>query len=332
MRVGIWWQVTEQAWGGGNSFLRALGAELERKGHEVSFSPERGQDVVLVNSWNLGPNRLNSAGRVAEVRARGKASLLGTVAPPALWRLLWRRGPALIHRLDGVAQLARGVAGRADPIQYAVNRLCDWTVFQSRYSEESFADFGVVPAHSSIANNATDPRYFYPPSRSPGNEKLTLAASSWSPNPLKGFAWLTRLAQLPGIEVRFAGRWNPEFDGEQVVQLGTLQAIELAEALRSADAFVHPGLNESCSNSIVEALASGLPVLYIDSGGNRELAGDFGVELRDDVAASVAELQDRLPELREKVLAERDRFLIPAAAGLYLDAFEQALEVRWRVK
>ncbi|HET8831082.1 MAG TPA: glycosyltransferase [Casimicrobiaceae bacterium] len=46
---------------------------------------------------------------------------------------------------------------------------------------------------------------------------------------------------------------------------------DVAEILRSLDVFVLPSLNEGISNTILEAMATGLPVIATDVGGNPEL-------------------------------------------------------------
>ena len=49
---------------------------------------------------------------------------------------------------------------------------------------------------------------------------------------------------------------------------------DVAQALRSFDAFVLPSLAEGISNTILEAMASGLPVIATRVGGNAELVND----------------------------------------------------------
>lgn len=48
---------------------------------------------------------------------------------------------------------------------------------------------------------------------------------------------------------------------------------------QSADAYVMTKHNDPCPNTVLEALASGLPVLYSDTGGVGELVGDAGIGL-----------------------------------------------------
>ena len=140
-------------------------------------------------------------------------------------------------------------------------------------------------------------------------------------SPSKGFAALSSLSRLPGVELTFAGNWCPDIDPANTTVAGVLRSKELADLLRASDAMVHAAVNDACSNSIIEALACGLPVVYRDSGGNRELAGDYGVPLADDYAAVMSALRKQWGSLRQRVLDHRRRFLIGRAAAEYVAAF-----------
>ena len=52
---------------------------------------------------------------------------------------------------------------------------------------------------------------------------------------------------------------------------GALHGQELSQAYASADLFVFPSTTDTYGNVVIEALASGLPVLVSDQGGPREL-------------------------------------------------------------
>ena len=55
---------------------------------------------------------------------------------------------------------------------------------------------------------------------------------------------------------------------------GALHGTELSRAYASADLFVFPSTTDTYGNVVIEALASGLPVLVSDQGGPRELLRD----------------------------------------------------------
>ena len=46
---------------------------------------------------------------------------------------------------------------------------------------------------------------------------------------------------------------------------------------KSSDVFLHPSENDNCPNVVLEAMSSGLPIIYHNSGGTPEIASDYGV-------------------------------------------------------
>jgi len=58
--------------------------------------------------------------------------------------------------------------------------------------------------------------------------------------------------------------------GQHVIWLGSIDPIHMPDCYRAIDAFILPSHNEGMSNAVVEALASGLPVVTTDVGGHRE--------------------------------------------------------------
>lgn len=77
---------------------------------------------------------------------------------------------------------------------------------------------------------------------------------------------------------------------------GLLHGSALADAYRSADVFVFPSTTETLGLVMVEALASGLPVLAVDSPASREILASCPAG-----RLFSAELADRLPELVRQV-------------------------------
>jgi colanic acid/amylovoran biosynthesis glycosyltransferase len=91
-----------------------------------------------------------------------------------------------------------------------------------------------------------------------------------------------------------------------VVVRDELGRVEVLEALRRSDVFLHPSLSEGLSNATLEAMAVGLPVVVTDVGGMRELVTDgengFITPSRDAAALATA-LRDLATdsELRAKM-------------------------------
>lgn len=73
--------------------------------------------------------------------------------------------------------------------------------------------------------------------------------------------------------------------------LGLLNHDSLPKIYQSASIFVLPSLNEGMSNTILEALASGLPIIATDTGGTKELVknGENGFIVKMKDAKDIAE-------------------------------------------
>ena len=149
---------------------------------------------------------------------------LGGMIPAWLHMLRARKGPVLVHRVDGVPKLNRGHETKADQVQPAVNRLTDHTIFQTMFCGTSFAEeCGLAPKSWRIIKNAADPRVFFPnPKIVKKDGPLRLVAVSWSSNPRKGFATIADVSRLPGVEVTFVGNWCPEIASRKCKAVGNL--------------------------------------------------------------------------------------------------------------
>jgi sugar transferase (PEP-CTERM/EpsH1 system associated) len=117
------------------------------------------------------------------------------------------------------------------------------------------------------------------------------------------------------------------------VLVGTRRDVEAF--LREIDVYVLPSLNEGISNTILEAMASGLPVVATNVGGNKELVVDgvTGSLVPPVDSVSLAAALGRYcnePELRRAHgAAARDRalghFSMESMARAYLHVYEQLL-------
>jgi sugar transferase (PEP-CTERM/EpsH1 system associated) len=113
---------------------------------------------------------------------------------------------------------------------------------------------------------------------------------------------------------------------------------DVPRLMQALDVFVLPSLNEGVSNTILEAMATGLPVLASAVGGNVELVED-GITGRLFPAGNAEDLATRLEEylddaeLRRKhgraarIVAERD-FSLAAMVRRYHAVYDQALSSR----
>lgn len=83
-------------------------------------------------------------------------------------------------------------------------------------------------------------------------------------------------AQRPGAHLVVVGggpyleEMRAELAGYPATFTGPLYGQDLAAAYASSDVFVFPSVRDTCGNAVLEALASGLPVVVTDQGGPQE--------------------------------------------------------------
>lgn len=116
------------------------------------------------------------------------------------------------------------------------------------------------------------------------------------------------------------------------------ERADVPDVMRALDCFVLPSLAEGISNTILEAMSMGLPVLATDVGGSRELveAGRTGGLVRsgdvDDLAAAIIDLAGDPVRASDLGRAGRARveaqFSLPAMVGAYQDLYDQLLARR----
>ena len=287
--VSIFYEFHRPPFGGANQFLRALRRDFTRRGLRVETNAvgptSRG---CLFNSFNFDVERLT--------RRR-------------------RPGCAMVHRVDGPVALYRGQADGTDERVAAINgALADVTVFQSRYSRDAHEKMGSVFRRPTVIPNAVDPGIFHPAPapRVPRGRKVRLISTAWSDNANKGGPAYRRLESMldwSRFEYTFVGRCAESF--ERIRRVPPLRSRELAATLRDHDIYVTASLHDPASNALLEGLASGLPALYVKSGGHAEIAGEagFGFDEVEDVPA----LLDRMVAEYEEI---RARIRVPALADV----------------
>lgn len=188
-------------------------------------------------------------------------------------RLVWGRAAAVVANSRGLRKLAWRTA-RHQPISIIPNGV-DTKLFRPAVAGER------------AASNTLRLLYVGRLIPRKGVELLLRA--------LGGFGDVTLSVAGDGPERERLARLAGEY-GVSVDFLGHVAHAELPQLYRKHDAFILPSRNEGMSNTVLEAMASGMPVIVTNVGGTAELVDGNGVVLAVDdepaLRAAVLELRD----------------------------------------
>jgi glycosyltransferase involved in cell wall biosynthesis len=295
----------EQEQGGSGTFRRAWRAWLSRQGVAWTDDISADYDVLFVNAW----------------QSRYRAVYQQKKRLPTL---------RVIHRVDGAGR-DYGRTDGADALQGAVNALADVTIFQSDYCRQSTMNkFHIIGLDGPIIYNPVDAEFF-----SPEGDTLPeitsikgprILTAIWSPNPRKGAWRIPGLARAnPNANFIFVGQAAFDDPPPNVHRFDAMERAQLAAAMRSCDVFLNLSENDPCPNIVIEAMASGLPVIFVPTGGTPELVGEAGLPIHSDTdfPQRFERIMSNLPQYqkmaRERAVSEFEQDRIFAQ---YLAAIE----------
>jgi glycosyltransferase involved in cell wall biosynthesis len=264
--------------GGMASFRAKFEDGLGKRGIDVTHNLETASDAILV----IG----------------------GTRRLLPLWRAK-RRGTRIVQRLDGINWVQRArwsglrYTLRAEYgnllLSYIRNRFTDRVIYQSEFICRWWKDwYGAARAPEGVILNGVDLDMYTPvrrdtiPPYTP--YRLLVVEGSLSGGLDLGLRAAVQLAGLLSerfpVMLTVAGAVDRstasrlETDATFPVEfLGVVQREKIPELMRSSHLFFSAEINPPCPNSVIEALACGLPVAGFDTGSLRELLGDGGGKL-----------------------------------------------------
>jgi glycosyltransferase involved in cell wall biosynthesis len=232
----------------------------------------------------------------------------------------------MVHRVDGPISVYRGHDDGTDQRIWQINQeVADATIFQSHYSLAKHIELGFAFRDPVVILNTPDPALFHANGRVAFDpkRKIRLISTSWSDNPNKGAAtyqWLEEHLDWERFDYTFVGRTPYPF--KRIRTQPPLPSGQLAEVLRQHDIFITASRHDPCSNALLEALACGLPALYLRSGGHPELVGRAGLGFDD-----VEETLPLLARLVEGYAHFQAQIYVPAIAEVAAD-YLRAMQIR----
>jgi glycosyltransferase involved in cell wall biosynthesis len=239
--------------------------------------------VALFLKWQFGVPYLVSL-RGSDVP--GYSQRFRFLYPPlrVLMRLVWKQATNVVANSQGLLSLA-----------------------QETTQEQKI---GVIP-------NGVDTNVFYPDESAFDQEEVVITAGATRITERKGLRHLLEAVALLGddaskVRVEIMGDGSAKESLEKLAKklgiealvnfLGRIDAAETPRYYRRAQIFVLPSYNEGMSNALLEALASGLPVVVTHTGGSEELVseGVNGIYVATGSSESIRDALNQLLESKNK--------------------------------
>jgi len=303
LTVGLWHRFFKPPYGGGNQFMLALRKALWQRGVRVVENCVSSLcDAHIINSVHFDVGLFRQSQR--------------------------RRKLKIVHRIDGPIHLYRGSSPDLDYLCFELNaEFANATVLQSAWTYQRIVEMGYQPVSPVIIHNAVDPDIFHQQGRISfdSERKIRLISTSWSDNPRKGgptYKWIEEHLDWSRFEYTFVGNTSERFD--RIRHIPPVPSEQLADILRQHDIYITASQNDPCSNALIEALACGLPALYLNDGGHPELVGYGGLPFND-----VDEILPQLDALVENYEMFQNLIVVPSlddVADKYLALLKEVAE------
>ncbi|PLX21817.1 hypothetical protein C0584_01795 [Candidatus Parcubacteria bacterium] len=281
MKVNILYNFKKGAWGGGNQFLKALKDNLEHK--NLYEDNPKYADLFLVNC--------------------DKKTFLDYYLKAYTLR---KKGCPVFLRIDGpVFFRVKNKFIDSAIIHFANITNCN-CIFQSYWTRNEMNNVKLCKNSNTVIYNAPNPKIFSPDKENNDSKKIKIIATSWSGNYYsKGFdiyEYLDNKLDFQKYEMTFVGNSPLKFNN--IKHIKALDSINLSRELKKNDIFITASIDDSCSNSLIEAICSGLPAVVKNSGGHPELiqkggevfdSSDDVIEKLEKVSSQRNEYKDNLP-------------------------------------
>lgn len=265
-------------------------------------------------------------------------------AAPAIWIGRLRRVPVVVNYRGG--QAADFLRRSGWLVRCTLARTSGLLV-PSAFLREIFQGHGIG---ATVVPNVVDLRRFHPDERRPGAPLHLIVARNLEPiydnaTALRAFAIVQRRFPACRLTVAGTGPQEPQLRElardlgieSEVSFAGRLERDDMAALLRRSTVAINPSLVDNAPNSVLEALASGVPVVSTRVGGVPYVVEDGVTALlvppgdAPAMAAAVLRLLDDpvlAASLAEMGLVEAKRYAWDEVAPILVGAYRCAMEQR----
>lgn len=285
MKISLSSKIMNGPYGGGNTFLINLTNFLVGQKHEV-VNNLNDNDIDIILLINPLPGSEHSTFNHLDI----------------IKYLKYKNNNALVVQRFNECDERKGTRGVNRNLM-AANKIADFSVFVSEWLFNLFKKYGISDRNSKTILGGSDIKLFNQVGKNPWNkiDKFKIVTHHWSSNWMKGFDTYQKLDLLldnkeisDKISFTYIGKLPNNFVFKNTKLLAPLDGKNLSNKLKEFDGYITGSINEPSGNHHVEAALSGLPILYMKSGGIPEYCRNYGVEF------NLENLEDKIFELIKK--------------------------------
>lgn len=322
-RIFFAYKHTDEPWGGANNFIRALyNGIMSDPSFIVHHDISSESDILFFSQLSCGPGNVASGSKklyrfrnIRKLKNKNKAKLIvravnlniNSNRPKGLISLLLYIKEGLLIDISTIRLL----------------NLANFVIFQSEFQKSFFKKWGYAGKNNIIIHNGA-PSIFKNDnfSVSEAHNPLHIVSNS-NYKAFKKHDIIARMSLLDGVNIIHIGNWSDRIKNHRVDARGTLTHEEIVEIYKNSDYLLHPAVSDPCPNSVIEALHSGLPVIYnAGEGSSSEIVRGNGIPIDENNPEKTIQLaREKFVALKQKLENDRGYYSIERAISKYADVF-----------
>lgn len=254
----------------------------------------------------------------------------GLPPQPLTWIMVYKKfGVKVVWNQNGFAYPALYPPEVVSRIHHLFKpmRKCDYVIYQSEFTKRCANKFlGAYIGNSCVLINPVDTEKFIPAPTAQPVEPFTIIMAGnhfESEERMRVSLEAVHLVRKKGINAKLivTGRTEREFTEPWIEKVGAFTQEEAPALYRKAHILLHLKYLDPCPTNVLEALATGLPVVGQENGGMPELVGDAGILLSSSedferlhypsteaVAEAILKVRENLTEFSTKARSQALRF------------------------
>lgn len=323
MKIYIHYDITDKPWGGGNSFLKAFRHYCKKNNIKLAKNINDDYDILFFNAASKSKNKSLSIDELILMKTIGLNNRIYN-------KFIKRKPKMLIYRSDGFRdEYANLVNNKGDLIQRLSLQLADHIIFQNKtsYNVAKREHIGYCKNNFTIIHNGINQELFTMKKTFwNGTDMLKVFSANWSSNLNKGYETIARFSELDGVESTFCGNWPASVDRKNVNIMSPKPQKELAEEYKKYDIFLHPAKYDPSPNVCLEAISCGLPIIYHETSGIKEVAGDCGIVVDElNLNSTLKMIIKEYSSLISIIKNKREHYSMDRSAKEYIEVFGKVL-------